>query len=193
MNNFNWYKIVDSSTPLTQGDLIDDCPVITWNGDVTAELSGQMNQVLVDCVVMTQTCDLEQAKVREVILCPYYCLSEYEPLWNERQVQSGQGATLKAWRKFLDDVVNGKIWNLAMLNEFRIDDKAAHEIKIVDFHEIFSVPRLFLESWLSKHEGQRLCLLPPYREHLSQSFARYFMRVGLPVDIPHVWESRMAK
>jgi hypothetical protein len=27
-------------------------------------------------------------------------------------------------------------------------------------------------------------LLPPYREHLSQSFARYFMRVGLPVDIP---------
>jgi hypothetical protein len=30
----------------------------------------------------------------------------------------------------------------------------------------------------------RLRLLPPYREHLSQSFARFFMRVGLPVDIP---------
>jgi hypothetical protein len=27
-------------------------------------------------------------------------------------------------------------------------------------------------------------LLPPYREHLSQAFARFFMRVGLPVDIP---------
>jgi len=25
--------------------------------------------------------------------------------------------------------------------------------------------------------------LPPYREHLSQAFARYFMRVGLPQDI----------
>jgi hypothetical protein len=24
----------------------------------------------------------------------------------------------------------------------------------------------------------------PYREHLAQSFARYFMRVGLPVNIP---------
>ena len=23
-----------------------------------------------------------------------------------------------------------------------------------------------------------------YREHLSQSFARFFMRVGLPVNIP---------
>jgi hypothetical protein len=32
--------------------------------------------------------------------------------------------------------------------------------------------------------GDRLRLLPPYREHLSQAFARYFMRVGLPQDIP---------
>ncbi len=30
----------------------------------------------------------------------------------------------------------------------------------------------------------RLRLLPPYREHLAQGFARFFMRVGLPVDIP---------
>jgi hypothetical protein len=33
-------------------------------------------------------------------------------------------------------------------------------------------------------DGRRLRLLPPYREHLSQAFARFFMRVGLPVDIP---------
>jgi hypothetical protein len=32
--------------------------------------------------------------------------------------------------------------------------------------------------------AKRLRLLPPYREHLSQSFARFFMRVGLPIDIP---------
>ena len=32
-------------------------------------------------------------------------------------------------------------------------------------------------------QAHRLRLLPPYREHLSQAFARYFMRVGLPVDI----------
>jgi hypothetical protein len=32
--------------------------------------------------------------------------------------------------------------------------------------------------------GDRLRLLPPYREHLSQAFARLFMRVGLPADIP---------
>ena len=32
--------------------------------------------------------------------------------------------------------------------------------------------------------GWRIRLLPPYRELLSQAFARFFMRVGLPVDIP---------
>ena len=25
--------------------------------------------------------------------------------------------------------------------------------------------------------------MPPHREHLSQAFARFFMRVGLPIDI----------
>ena len=29
----------------------------------------------------------------------------------------------------------------------------------------------------------RLRLCPPYREHLSQAFARYFMRVGLSINI----------
>jgi len=37
---------------------------------------------------------------------------------------------------------------------------------------------------LIKKKDKRLRLLPPYREHLSQAFARFFMRVGLPVDIP---------
>lgn len=32
--------------------------------------------------------------------------------------------------------------------------------------------------------GDRPRLRPPYREHLSQAFARLFMRVGLPADIP---------
>jgi hypothetical protein len=36
---------------------------------------------------------------------------------------------------------------------------------------------------LSKRNGKRLRLLPPYREHLSQAFARFFMRIGLPVHI----------
>ncbi len=37
---------------------------------------------------------------------------------------------------------------------------------------------------LAVRRSPRPRLLPPYREHLAQAFARFFMRVGLPVDIP---------
>jgi len=36
---------------------------------------------------------------------------------------------------------------------------------------------------LVTHTGKRLRLCPPYREHLAQAFARFFMRVGLPQDV----------
>lgn len=55
--------------------------------------------------------------------------------------------------------------------------------QVVDFRNIYSVSLNFLSD-LTMKKGERLRLLPPYREHLSQSFARFFMRVGLPVDIP---------
>jgi hypothetical protein len=58
-----------------------------------------------------------------------------------------------------------------------------NEFLVVDFHNVYGVPYAFLDSLL-KGQGKRLRLLPPYREHLSQAFARFFMRVGLPVDIP---------
>jgi len=57
------------------------------------------------------------------------------------------------------------------------------KFRIVDFHQIFSLPIAFLREF-ARLSGSRLRLLPPYREHLGQAFARYFMRVGLPVDIP---------
>jgi len=58
---------------------------------------------------------------------------------------------------------------------------------LVDFHEIFTVPRAFLESLIKQRGKIRFRLLPPYREHLSQAFARFFMRVGLPIPIEKDW------
>jgi hypothetical protein len=57
------------------------------------------------------------------------------------------------------------------------------ELRIVDFRRVYSLPLTFLRSRAGR-TGERLRLLPPYREHMSQAFARYFMRVGLPQDIP---------
>ena len=37
---------------------------------------------------------------------------------------------------------------------------------------------------LASSQKPSLRLLSPYREHLAQALARFYMRVGLPVDIP---------
>ena len=54
---------------------------------------------------------------------------------------------------------------------------------LVDFTRVFTVDTSLVRE-LAATQGARLRLNPPYREHLAQAFARFFMRVGLPVDIP---------
>lgn len=184
MNDYEWYKLVDPDTELTQGDLIDNCPVLNWDSSTSEDLFTRAKQEPVDCVVMSQACDLEQANVMQVILCPNYSLDVLREQWHQDMKDRKQNPTEKSWKKFLEYIRDGKIWNLAMLNKY--DVTLSSDIRIVDFHEIFSVPRDFLETWLREINTPRVTLLPPYREHLSQAFARYFMRVGLPneIDLP---------
>lgn len=54
-----------------------------------------------------------------------------------------------------------------------------HDYLLVDFRHAFSIPLEFLLE-LAEKRGKRLRLLTPFREHLSQTFARFIMRVGLP-------------
>ena len=56
------------------------------------------------------------------------------------------------------------------------------DYQVVDFRNVYGIQFEYLKD-ICKELPQRIRLLPPYREHLSQSFARYFMRVGLPQEI----------
>jgi hypothetical protein len=78
-------------------------------------------------------------------------------------------------------VRQGKFPEYHLLQRFE-SGGLSNDFYFVDFHHIYSVPKRFVEAIIRNKPHKRL--LPPYREHLSQSFARYFMRVGLPVDIP---------
>ncbi len=82
--------------------------------------------------------------------------------------------------KFIDNLKKGAYPNLHLLN--KDDVVGLEDYQVVDFHNIYGIDI----NWLLTHiesVKKRIRLLPPYREHLSQSFARYFMRVGLPIDI----------
>jgi hypothetical protein len=186
----SWYSHVEAEIPLTQGDLISDCPVIAWTAgplNISGSEEGEVlkaatTAVRADVVVMTQACDLEYNKVDNVIMCPHISTSDYRKAWEEEMKRLKQTPTKKAWGRFCEDIRDGYIWNLSILNagesgELRI------EHRVVDFHDVYTIPRGFLESLLKQRGRSRLRLNPPYREHLSQAFARFFMRVGLPVPV----------
>jgi hypothetical protein len=186
----SWYSHVDAEIPLTQGDLIIDCPVIAWapgplnlSGSQESEvLKGATIAIQADVIVMTQACDLENHKVDKVILCPHISISDYRKSWEEEKKKLKQNPTPKAWGSFFADIRDGFVWNLAVLNAGESGDlKTEH--RVVDFHDVYTIPRSFLESLLKQRGSPRLRLNPPYREHLSQAFARFFMRVGLPDPI----------
>lgn len=194
MMSEGWYDIVDASVPVTQGDIIFDCPLISWQpspielqGEQLAEvLKDTVISTLADVVVLTQACDLEQHKVDHIILCPHHTLGEYQMLWEEEMRSRKQNITTRSWKSHCKDICDGFIWNLTMLNNFEMNEHTI-DIRIVDFHYVYTVPRIFLESLLAQRNKKRFRLLPPYREHISQAFARFFMRVGLPVDIKEDW------
>lgn len=190
-----WYEIVDPDIPLTQGDLIFGCPLLAWQDntlrlegvDESEVLKGATAAVQADAVVMTQACDLEQEKVENVILCPHVSLDDHRVAWEENMQRAGQNPTERAWNSHCNSICDGFMWNLTMLNDCQIDGSSIG-VRIIFFNEVYTVPRSFLESLLRQRGHSRFRLLPPYREHLSQAFARFFMRVGLPVPIEKKWQ-----
>ena len=194
MISYPWYEDIKSDDPLTQGDLIKACPVLTYSSVDFAQdqpaskvLEAAVIAQEADCIVMTQGCDLAYDHVREVILCPVYEVNYFRTMWEQQLKEKHQNPTPRTWQRRLNEIREGKIWNLSLLNQRAEDQEKGQNaipFQIVDFHEIFSLPKSFLLHWMKQNSQQRMRLLPPYREHLSQAFARYFMRVGLPEDIP---------
>lgn len=162
-----WEQI--AGPDLRQGDYLLDCPVALLTPAPNAE--EEVSVVTYDLIVMTQSCDLENAKAGFVALCPIFRLPEYEGA-NPRFTRKGE------W----ENVRKGRVEGLYLLSS-PDRPESNQEARVVDFREIYSLPFDFL-SRHAEEQGQRWRLRSPYLEHFSQAFARFFMRVGLPSSIP---------
>jgi hypothetical protein len=188
----DWYEEVDPTVSLTQGDLVFECPVPIWDSskfevdkDVTKDvLLAARKVVKADVVVMSQACDLEHGKVQDVILCQHISLSDYKIEWERIRKASGVGIGAKAWESECKRLNDGLVWHKALLNS---DPNIGLEHRVVDFYNVYTLPKPFLEKLIINADKKRPRLLPPYREHLSQGFARFFMRVGLPTPVNKAW------
>jgi hypothetical protein len=174
--NYPWYTLV-TGPGLLQGDILYKCPVIIPSGEIPEGDPGdeyvlETGISIYDVIVMSQSCDLEQENLDLVLVCPHSTLTQF--------VENQENGFFKS-KKFKDALKQGNVHGYHLLNKCDLDGWAT-EPRIVDFRNVYSLPLPFIKR-LANKRGERLRLLPPYREHLSQAFARYFMRVGLPLQI----------
>jgi hypothetical protein len=171
--DYPWYEAVDGDSIL-QGDFLPKCPILIPESEIPKdEVGGKMKGKLLeyDVIVMSQSCDLEQKNIDLVLVCPH---------WSLQQV--GDARDYFKSSKGKEDLRRGNIPGYHMVAPCDLDG-IKHDVRVVDFRAVYSVPFEFIRQF-AKAGGKRARLLPPYREHLSQAFARFFMRVGLPVNIP---------
>ena len=188
--NDAWYDIVDADEPLTQADIIEDCPLLVWDEDVSGAddlsisgLQAKRSAKAGDVIVMTQACDLEHDKVNAVILCPCDLLTKMRSDMEATFLRRNETLTKKAIGKICEKAIRGEFPNLCMLNHSGTAEHPKDDHRVVDFQEVYTLPRSFLSRIVRSRGRQRLRLKSPYREHVSQAFARFFMRVGLPVAV----------
>lgn len=164
-----WIKVRDGK--LAQGDFPPSCKVPLFPPDFAEK---EENSILVeeyDCIIVTQSCDLENNKVDLVALCPICSVSEYEGV-NTIMKRKGE------WEK----VRKGRVESLHLIAGFEspIENQFCF---VIDFSQIYSLPIEYLKKH-AKDLQERNRLASPFLEHFSQAFARFFMRVGLPSSIP---------
>jgi hypothetical protein len=179
MQEYPWYKIVEESEELEQGDFIDDFPVIvpTYIPNKTEDDKPVLHPKGVEkrynLVVVSQSCDLDNGKLEHVLLCPRVTYSQY--------IASNVHYGSKAITKGLEDIKAGRKHKYCMLNKSDLPDFLS-EIQLVELGTVFSVPHAVFKQMVKPYE-KRLRLLSPYKEKLAQAFAYYYMRVALPIDI----------
>lgn len=175
MPAYPWYAVA-SGDDIEQGDIFEDCPIflppadLNLQPDPTHGAQAQFRWEQQDVIVLSQTCDLvkDREKLSDVLLCTLWKRSEHTggPLSKDEGMESARLGRMPGFHILGESLVEG----------------FAREVRIVDFRRVHSLPLAFVRK--RAESSPRLRLLPPYREHLSQAFARFFMRVGLPVDIP---------
>lgn len=158
----DWYgEAVDQ---LKQGDLLFGFPLVVAVSGGDEELPYEFESRQATVVVLTQSCDIPKKSQYSVMVAEVH---EYDSL-----IAAGNDHLRKS------DYKQALSRGLAV-SDFLLPpagDRMAWSI--ANFRDVHMVPKELAQHRLS--EAPALRLVSPYREYLSQAFARFIMRVGLP-------------
>lgn len=159
-SEYPWYEIVTDQS-LQQGDILEE-----FSKPVPVPETGDVVQEIYNLIVITQSSDIAQDKTRYLLLCPIWTREEIERI-DPGFFASGKLGLLEDYRM----VGFYPIKECTLLNFER-------PWRVVQFQRVFEIGKQAVMDHVARQ--QHLRLLPPYREHMSQHLARFFMRVGLP-------------
>jgi hypothetical protein len=169
----SWYEIVGGDD-LLQGDCLERCLVMLPPEPGVLQSKATTVPVVVeeyDVVVVSHSCDLLQEKLNAVLVCPIFSLDEIAAV-----MPAMKHARMK------ERMRQGHNPGYHMLAACALKG-AERDIRVADFHTVYSLPVTFAKE-VAAGNGKRLRLVSPYIEDFSQAFARFFMRVALPTEIP---------
>ncbi len=177
------YSKNNTKENICQGDIFKKFRYITW-----IEPKGKIISTdVIDIpffVVLTQACDLEQdfeerskgnhkrsdKIINSLLVCPAYLAEELR-----------EGIHLKPLKI---DRINGAVWkNIESNNHKRFhflkgNDKLAIPDLVLDFKQYYTLP---LEKIYGLYGAHYFCSIDNmFKENLSQRFANYLSRIGLP-------------
>lgn len=161
-----WYQLVTDNASLIQGDLIYNCPYVVPPKEICAGEDRKFDIITYDVLILTQSCDLEKNNLDLVLVCPFWPLSEIEEIYPQLKDDNLKESAKRGYQP---------AWII-------LDELEGSGFLIADFRYAYSVPIELLKELITKNPT-RWRLNPPYREHLAQEFAKFFMRVGLPKPI----------
>ncbi|MGO9918842.1 MAG: hypothetical protein ACLQIB_29610 [Isosphaeraceae bacterium] len=153
-------------TDLSQGDILDDCPILIWKlAPPPLDLDVPPVVRVIRVVVLTQACDLAQDKTTRVVVAPVHEAAELVAR-----------SILKAGA-IRDQVRRGQVFGWYFLPAASAPINLAESI--VDLRELHTIERHTLEYLVSA--GKRVCRIrTPWREHLAQHFGTTYTRIALP-------------
>jgi hypothetical protein len=151
--------------PLDQGDIIDGCLLLDLAAFVLdGATPPTTNYALQRIIVLTQTCDLANAKVRTAAVA---VVLDAQSLVDEQRLK------LADIRGPLRD---GRIWGWYFLPG---NAELGLPEMLLDFRQLHTV-RMDLLTALCRRGQRRARVQPLYREHLAKHFADTYSRIGLP-------------
>jgi hypothetical protein len=157
------YRAPSPHESLTQGDILDDCPLVYWEStalDVESEPIPVTARARV--VVLSQACDLVQSKATRVLVAVVH---EAQHLVDRGLLKSS--------------VIRDQIRSHRVYGWYFLPAGEAMREAIIDLRHLHTVPRNVLER-LIKDAKRITRITTPYREHLAQHFATTYSRIGLP-------------